>query len=36
LQATGQEDGTFWRSYRLHGEGFTFHITETFPQGLYR
>jgi chorismate-pyruvate lyase len=35
LDEVGQETGSFWRMYRLWGEGFRFRITETFPAELY-
>ena len=35
LDEVGQEASTFWRTYRLWGEGFRFRITETFPAELY-
>ncbi len=35
LQEAGQEDTTFWRRYRLWGDGFQYRIQETFPAILY-
>jgi hypothetical protein len=35
LQDVGQDDVHFWRSYRMWGEGFDYHITESFEQRLY-
>ena len=35
LDDAAQEDGSFWRTYRLWGDGFEFRITETFPGHLY-
>jgi chorismate-pyruvate lyase len=35
LESADQDDSTFWRTYRLWGDGFEYRITETFPAGLY-
>lgn len=35
LDAAGQDAVSFWRAYRLVGDGFQFRITETFANDLY-
>ncbi len=36
LDEVGRGDGTFWRVYRLEGDGFSTRIRESFPERLYR
>ena len=35
LDEAAQEGRSFWRTYRLWGDGFEFRITETFLSHLY-
>jgi chorismate-pyruvate lyase len=35
LDEVGEDDGHFWRRYRLWGDGFEYRITERFDQDLY-
>jgi hypothetical protein len=35
LELVGDDETTFWRRYRLTGEGFDFQIRETFQKVLY-
>lgn len=35
LDEAAQEEHSFWRTYRLWGDGFEFRITETFASHLY-
>ncbi|MGH8773894.1 MAG: hypothetical protein ACRDWI_01555 [Jiangellaceae bacterium] len=35
LEAAAEDETSFWRRYRLWGDGFQFRITETFPGELY-
>jgi hypothetical protein len=31
----GEDETSFWRHYRMWGDGFEYRITETFDQHLY-
>lgn len=35
LELVGDDESTFWRRYRLAGDGFDFQIRETFQKALY-
>jgi hypothetical protein len=35
LQEAAQDEGSFWRTYLLWGDGFRYRITERFPADLY-
>jgi hypothetical protein len=35
LDQTGRQPRSFWRVYRLWGEGFSYRIREVFPEFLY-
>ncbi len=35
LDEVGRQNGTFWRNYRLSGDGFEYAIREEFPMLLY-